>query len=63
LVRGSDKQIPAGVTVYVETAEFKEFSGYPSAGYSDGNPTSESEPTPPVQDDAPPSDSLEPLDY
>ncbi|MDR3331019.1 MAG: hypothetical protein LBT08_00180 [Synergistaceae bacterium] len=63
LVRGSDKQIPAGATVYVETAEFKEFAGYPSASYSDENPTSESDPAPPAQDDAPPSDVLEPLDY
>ena len=60
LVRGSDKQIPEGTMIYVETAEFKDISGYQISGYSGETASDGVEPPVP---DVPPSDTLTPVTY
>jgi hypothetical protein len=63
LIKGSDKQIPAGSMVYVETAEFKDVSGYQISSAPEEGATSEQSQSPDAPQDTPPSDALEPVTY
>ncbi|MDR1482500.1 MAG: hypothetical protein LBI74_07740 [Synergistaceae bacterium] len=60
LVRGSDRQIPEGTLIYVETAEFKDVSGYQISGHTEE--TEGDSPEAPASD-LPPSDTLTPVTY
>ncbi|MDR3354240.1 MAG: hypothetical protein LBO21_04325 [Synergistaceae bacterium] len=60
LVRGSDKQIPEGTMIYVETAEFKDASGYQVSGQPVETASDDTEAPAP---DIPPSDTLTPVTY